>query len=46
MLEEAENAPAFSEEERRAQAGIWEWNVSSNYKIWDELAKDCRNKTE
>ena len=46
MLEEAENAPAFSEEERRAQAGIWEWNVSSNYKVWDELAKDCRNKTE
>ena len=46
MLEEAENAPAFSEEERRDQAGIWEWNVSSNYKIWDELAKDCRNKTE
>ena len=46
MLEEAENSPAFSEEKQRAQAGIWEWNVSSNYKVWDELAKDCRNKTE
>ena len=46
MVEEVENAPAYSEEQRRAEANIWAWNVSSNYKIWDELAKDCRNKTE
>ena len=46
MVEEVENAPAYSEEQRRAEANIWAWNVSSNYKIWDELAKDCRNKRE
>ena len=34
MCEEAENAPAFSEEERRAEASIWAWNVSTNFKIW------------
>ena len=46
MVEEVENAPAYSEEQRRAEANIWAWNVSSNFRIWDELAKDCRNKTE
>jgi len=46
MVEEAENAPSYSEEQRRAEANIWAWNVSTNFKIWDELAKDSRNKTE
>jgi hypothetical protein len=46
MFEEAEKAPAFSEEERRAQANIWNWNMESNIKIWNELAKDSRNKRE
>jgi len=46
MFEEAENAPAFTEEERRAQANIWNWNMETNIRIWDELAKDSRNKRE
>ena len=46
MYTEAKNAPAFGEEERRAQANIWNWNMETNIKIWDELAKDSRNKTE
>ena len=46
MYTEAENAPAFTEEERRAQANIWNWNMETNIRIWDELAKDSRNKRE
>ena len=42
MFEEAENAPSYSEEQMKAQANIWNWNMESNLRIWDEIGRERR----
>ena len=42
MFEESQNAPSYSDEQMKAQANIWSWNMESNLKVWDEIGRERR----
>lgn len=42
----AQKASAFSEEQQKENGRLWEWTMESNIRVWDELAKESRTKTD
>ena len=46
MFEESQNAPSYSDEQMKAQANIWSWNMESNLKVWDEIGSEEQKEKE
>jgi len=46
LIRDEKEALAYSNEQEKIQARIWDWNISPTIRAWGDLADQCDNKND